>query len=110
MSGGGFALMFTGVALIPGAIIGGLAIFAAIAGLLAIPGSRLCSKKATKHDEIRMLALSKLNTVHSHISKALDDCLISDEEYKLIRDEVEKYRTMKDEIRRKSVTDTAIYH
>jgi len=47
------------------------------------------------------LALSKLNTVHSHISKALEDCSISDDEYKLVLGEVEKYRTMKDELRRK---------
>ena len=48
-----------------------------------------------------MLAASKLNTVHSHISKALEDCEVSDAEYGLILDEVEKYRTMKAELRRK---------
>jgi len=42
-----------------------------------------------------MLAASKLNTVHSHISKALEDCEVSNDEYKLILDEVAKYRTMK---------------
>ena len=46
-----------------------------------------------------MLAIAKLNTVHGHISKAVEDCHVSDEEYKLILDEVEKYRTMKEEIR-----------
>ena len=48
-----------------------------------------------------MLAIAKLNTVHGHISKAVEDCHVSDEEYKLILDEVEKYRTMKEEIRHK---------
>ena len=48
-----------------------------------------------------MLATSKLNTVHSHISKALLDCQVSDDEHKLILDEVEKYRAMNEDLRRK---------
>ena len=48
-----------------------------------------------------MLAIAKLNTVNGHISKAVEDCDVSDDEYKLILDEVEKYRTMKAEIRHK---------
>jgi len=48
------------------------------------------------------LAASKLNSVHSHISKALEDCIISDGEYKLVLDEVEKYHTLKKELRHKS--------
>jgi len=47
------------------------------------------------------LAMSKQNTVHSHIPKALGDCQISDDEYKLILDEVEKYRSLKENLRRK---------
>ena len=75
-----------------------------VAGLFDIVGvavSRRCSTKAAKHEAVRILAVSKLNTVHSHISKALEDCAVSDNEYKLILDEVEKYRTMKEELRRK---------
>lgn len=41
-----------------------------------------------------MLVSLKLDTVHSRISKALEDCSISDDEYKLIVDEVEKYRAV----------------
>ena len=63
---------------------------------------RRCAVKAAKHEAVRVLAASKLNSVHSHISKALEDCQISDSEYKLVLDEVEKYRTMKAELRRKS--------
>ena len=50
-----------------------------------------------------MLASSKLKTIHSHVLKALEDNLISEDEYKLILEEIEKYRVMKDEIRSKSV-------
>ena len=45
--------------------------------------------------------MAKLNTVHGHIPKAVEDFHVSDEEYKLVLDEVEKYRTMKEEIRHK---------
>ena len=38
--------------------------------------------------------------MHSHISKAVEDCNISDDEYKLVLDEVEKYRAMKEELRK----------
>ena len=42
-----------------------------------------CSAKAAKHNAVFVLASAKLNTVHSHISKALEDCNISDDEYNL---------------------------
>jgi len=63
--------------------------------------SRRCSAKAAKHKAVRILAASKLNTVHSHISKALEDCQVSDDEHKLILDEVEKYGAMKEDLHRK---------
>ena len=46
-----------------------------------------------------MSATSKLDTVASHISKALMDDHISDEEFKLIMEELNKYKAMKEEIR-----------
>jgi len=50
------------------------------------------------------LASAKLNTVHIHISKTLEDCNISDDEYKLVLEEIEKYRAMKEAIRRKHLS------
>jgi hypothetical protein len=79
------------------------------AGLLDVAGvvvSRRCSAKAAKHDAVRVLASAKLNSVHSHTSKALEDCSISDNEYKLVLEEVEKYRTMKEELHRKHAPAT----
>ena len=55
------------------------------AGLLDVTGvavSRHYSTKAANHEVVR----AKLNTVHGHISKAVEDCHVSDEEYKLILD------------------------
>ena len=47
-----------------------------------------CSTKATKYPAIQIFTCSKLNSVHSHISKAV---------------EVEKYHAMKEEICHKNV-------
>jgi hypothetical protein len=44
-----------------------------------------------RHESFRVLTALKLDTVHSHITKALENCAISDEEDKLIQDEIEKH-------------------
>ena len=46
-----------------------------------------------------MAAIAKLDTIASHISKVLMDDHISDEEFKLIMEELNKYKAMKEEIR-----------
>jgi hypothetical protein len=82
-----------------------------VVGLLDVAGvaaSRRCSAKAAKHEAIRILASAKLNTLHSHISKTLEDCAISDDEYKFILDEVDKYRAMKEEIRKKMAAGSSV--
>ena len=57
------------------------------------------NKKAKKHNEIRVLAESKLNTIGSHVSKAIEDGCISQEELVLINEERPKYSEMKENIR-----------
>ena len=57
---------------------------AVAAGILSIASSRVgkyLAAKMDKHEKIRMLAETKLNTISGYISKALEDDLISDEEY-----------------------------
>lgn len=98
---GGLSLLTSGVGFIPGIVIEAIAGVACLLDIIGIAVSRRCSAKAAKHEAVRILASSKLNTVHSHISKALEDSVISDDEYKLILDEVEKYRIMKEELRHK---------
>ena len=46
-----------------------------------------------------MFASAKLDTIASHVSKALVDDFISDEEFRLIMEELNKYKAMKEEIR-----------
>ena len=79
-----------------------LGISGAVTGGISLIGN-IFSKKATtkveKHLKIKTLATAKLDTIASHISKALMDDFISDEEFKLIMEEMNKYKAMKEEIR-----------
>ena len=55
--------------------------------------------KARKHDLICGLAESKLNTIADRISVALNDDKITDEKFRLILSEFDKYNQMKADIR-----------
>jgi hypothetical protein len=65
---------------------------------------KVLSVKARKHIRIMMLAESKINTIADHVSKALKDNHVSDEEFALILSELTKFNQMKDEIRTKTKT------
>ena len=49
-----------------------------------------------------MIVSTKSDTTASHISKALNDNKVTDEEFRLILEELEKYKVMKEEIRSKT--------
>ena len=79
-----------------------LGIGGAAAGAFSLFGNVVVRKttiRAEKHLKIKTLASAKLNTIASHVSKALTDDFISDEEFKLIMEELDKYKAMKEEIR-----------
>ena len=82
-----------------------LGISGAVTGVVSIIGS-IFSKKATtkaeKHLKIKTLAVAKLDTIASHVSKSLTDDFISDEEFKLIMEEMNKYKVLKEDIRNKT--------
>ena len=61
--------------------------------------SKKATTKAEKHLKIRTLAAAKLDTIASHISKALKDDFISNEEFNLILEEMNKYKALKEEVR-----------
>ena len=97
--GAGAILLATGV----GAPIAlGLGISGAATGAISLFGNiavRKTTLKAEKHLKIKIAASSKLDTIASHMSKAMMDNYISDEEIKLIMEELNKYKAMKEEIR-----------
>ena len=97
--GAGTVLLATGVGLpfalaleIGGVVTGGISLIGNIF-------SKKVTTKAEKHLKIKTLAAAKLDTIASHISKALADNFISDEEFKLIMEEMNKYKALKEEIR-----------
>ena len=87
-------------------IVVGMEIIAIGTGALSITGSIICDKilqsKVRKHNQSKMLAESKLNTINDHVSKALSDNFISDDKFTLILSEMTKYTEMKEEIKTKS--------
>ena len=95
----GVGLLASGIGFAAGLALEAVTVATGLFDIAGIAISHHCSAKSEKHESIRILASSKLNTIHSLISKALEDCSISDVEYKLILDEIEKYHEMKNEIR-----------
>ena len=79
-----------------------LGISGVVTGAISLIGnifSKKATTKAEKHLKIRTLAAAKLDTIASHVSKALTDDFISNEEFNLILEEMNKYKTMKEEVR-----------
>jgi len=66
--------------------------------------SRSLIPRADKHETIKLLADKKLNLISDLFSKALDDDMISDEEYSLILSELNKFVQKKEQIRKKAKT------
>ena len=79
-----------------------LGISGVVTGAVSLIGnifSKKATTKAEKHLKIKTLAMAKLDTIASHVSKAMMDDFINDEEFKLIMEEMEKYKALKEEIR-----------
>ena len=83
----------------------GLEISAGAIGLISLIGNVVSKKtamKAEKHLKIKMLESAKLDTIKTRVSKALVDNHISNDEFNLIMEELNKYKAMKEEIRSNS--------
>ena len=99
VGGAGAVLLATGA----GAPLGvALEVSGAATGGISLIGNIVSKKartKAEKHLRISDMAISKLDTIGSHISKALMDNFVSPEEFNLILEEMNKYKALKEEIR-----------
>ena len=60
----------------------------------------IIKKKRKKHDEIVLLAKSKLSSIEVLISKALIDANISNDEYILINNVLKEFDNMEEEIKK----------
>ena len=79
-----------------------LGVSGAVTGAISLIGnifSKKATTKAEKHLKIKTLAAAKLDTIASHVSKALIDDFISNEEFNLVMEEMNKYKAMKEEVR-----------
>ena len=97
--GTGSALLLTSVG---APFAAALAIGGVVVGGISIIGnfySRKAKTKGEKHLRISERAISKLDTIASHVSKALIDDFVSNEEFNLILEEMNKYKALKEEIR-----------
>ena len=99
---GGVGLLATVIA---APIVIGLESAAPACGLASIGGKFLSRKmacKEKKHAEIAQIEVAKLNTIHSLVSRAMVDGFISDDEFRFIISDIEKYNKLKEEIRTKA--------
>ena len=100
--GTGAVLLATGVGS-PFALV--LGVSGVVTGAVSLIGNifnKKATTKAEKHLKIKTLAVAKLDTIVTHISKAMMDNFISDEEFKLIMEEMDKYKVLKEDIRSKT--------
>ena len=96
---GGVGLLSTIVA---ATVVIGLEATSLLCGVVGAAGKivgRRLAVKVKKHCEIRVLATSNLNKISDHVSRALMDGVVSDDEFKLIVEELQRYDQLKAEIR-----------
>ena len=107
---GGIGLLSTVIAAPAVIAIEGVALFMGFLSIIGKYSVKRSTSEAEKHEKIKTIASTKLDTISSHISKALIDNKVADEEFQLILEELEKYKVMKEEVRSKTkkkiVTET----
>ena len=96
----------TGVGMPLSVVLASTGLFLGLGSAAIHKTQKIFDSKAKKHDKIKTLAESKLDTISGIVSKAVEDSHISHQEYQLILKEVEHYRKMKEEIRTKSKKTT----
>ena len=99
-AGAGRISLLSTIVVAPAVIaIEGVALFTGLLSIIGKYSVKKSTSKAEKHEKIKTIASAKLDTTSSHISKALSDNKVTDEEFRLILEELEKYKVMKEEVR-----------
>ena len=88
----------TGVLVGPGIILSAVSTSLSILNIICPVVTKKMQTKSEKHSAIQNLAEEKLNTVYAHISKALSDNFISEDEFTQVQNDIEAYRQAKKEI------------
>ena len=96
------AAISSGVAIPIGIVLTGTSLLLSIATTITRKSLNTIRVKQKKHDQIILLAQTKLESIQNIISKALIDGNISDLEFERILSELDRYRTLKQEVRNKA--------
>ena len=96
---GGIGLLSTVIAAPAVIVIEGVALFTGFLSIIGKYSVKKSTSKAEKHEKIKMIASTKLDTICSHISRALGDNKVRS--FQLILEELEKHEVMKEEVRTK---------
>ena len=96
------AAISSGVAIPIGIVLTGTSLMLTIATTVTRKSLNAIRVKQKKHDQIILLAQTKLESIQDIISKALTDGNISDLEFERILSELERYRKLKQEVRNKA--------
>ena len=100
ITGGIFVAAFSsGVGLPVGITLSGTSLLLSLATFITRKYFKTFTVKQEKHDVIKLLAQSKLNSMADIISQAMQDGDISSIEFRKVLQEVEKYRKLKLNIR-----------
>ena len=104
LSASGLAASLTGLGIVVGVPLGAIGGIFGIVSASMVRVSKRIAVKISKHERTVAIGETKLSTIDDLVSKALQDNQISATEFQLILSEVEKYETLKREIKQKAVT------
>ena len=96
------AVFASGVGLPVGIALGGTSSPLSLATVITRTSFKTFTVKQEKHDSIKRLAQSKLDSIANIISQTMQDGDISPTEFHKVLQEVEKYRNLKADIRNQS--------
>ncbi len=96
------ATLTSGVGLPVSIVLASTGLFLGLGSVIVHKTQKVFESKGKKHDKIKTLAESKLDSISGLVSKSVEDASISHKEYQFILKEVEKYRVLKEQIRTKS--------
>ena len=93
------AAFASGVGLPVGIALSGTSLLLSLATAITRKSFKIFTVKQEKHDAIKLLAQSKLDSITNIISQAMQEGDISPTEFHKVLQEVEKYRSLKADIR-----------
>ena len=105
MGGGAIGTMATGVGAVVSIPLGGVAIGGTILSGVCVAFGKAIKKKVEKHESVKRIAESSLNTVNDLVSRALEDGIVSNEDFHHILREMENYRGHKAGIKHRTRAD-----